>query len=139
MKSERLIASTDSIQALASLDRNALVQRWTTVFKSPVPRNAHLALLQGALAWHDQVCNEGECDVRQLIRSLRRQAESPAASAVLTPGTRLLREWQGQTHHVTVLSDGFEYNGTPYRSLTAIARQITGTAWSGPLFFGLRS
>lgn len=57
----------------------------------------------------------------------------------LAPGTRLLREWQGQTHHVTVLASGFEYSGRTWRSLTAISRSITGTAWSGPLFFGLRS
>ena len=57
----------------------------------------------------------------------------------LAPGTRLLREWQGQTHHVTVLDHGFEYAGKTYRSLTAITRLITGTPWSGPQFFGLRS
>jgi hypothetical protein len=139
MSPDHLDASATSLRTLASLDRNALARRWITVFKSPVPRNAHVALLQGALAWHEQVAHEGEGNIRQLIRRLRRQAGSPASAAVLTPGTRLLREWQGQTHHVTVLSDGFAYEGKIYRSLTAIARQITGTAWSGPLFFGLRS
>ena len=96
-------------------------------------------MLQGALAWHEQIGREEAANVRQLIRRLHRQARSPASVAVLAPGTRLLREWQGQTHHVAVLSDGFEYDGKTYRSLTAISRQITGTAWSGPLFFGLRS
>jgi len=69
---------------------------------------------------------------------LRRSVVSAVPSEKLTPGTRLLREWQRQTHHVTVLAQGFEYGGKTYRSLTAIARQITETAWSGPLFFGLR-
>jgi len=69
---------------------------------------------------------------------LRRSVVSAVPSEKLTPGTRLLREWQGQTHHVTVLAQGFEYGGKTYRSLSAIARQITETAWSGPLFFGLR-
>ena len=77
--------------------------------------------------------------VERLIRSVRRSTTSSAPAAVVAPGTRLLREWQGQTHHVTVLAQGFEYGGQPYRSLTAIARKITGTAWSGPLFFGVRS
>lgn len=54
-------------------------------------------------------------------------------------GTRLIREWQGTDHEVTVLEDGFSYQGRPYRSLSAIARTITGTRWNGPLFFGLRS
>jgi hypothetical protein len=53
-------------------------------------------------------------------------------------GTRLVREWQGAEHVVTVLVDGFEYQGRPYKSLSAIARAITGTQWNGPLFFGLK-
>ena len=57
----------------------------------------------------------------------------------LKPGTRLMREWQGRTYEVQVLDDGFAWQGTHYRSLSAIAREITGTAWSGPVFFGLRS
>ena len=80
----------------------------------------------------------GSREVDRVSNGLRRAASS-SASASLSPGTRLLREWQGQTHHVTVLPSGFEYDGKVFRSLTAIARLITGTAWSGPLFFGLRS
>ena len=53
-------------------------------------------------------------------------------------GTRLIREWRGVEHHVTVRIDGFEYQGRKYKSLSAIARAITGTRWNGPLFFGLR-
>lgn len=62
----------------------------------------------------------------------RRSATPPVA------GTRLMREYQGETHEVTVLADGFAYRGRHYKSLSAIARQITGTCWNGPLFFGLR-
>ena len=53
-------------------------------------------------------------------------------------GTRLIREWKGVEHTVTVLADGYEYQGRPYKSLSAIARTITGTRWNGPLFFALR-
>lgn len=53
-------------------------------------------------------------------------------------GTRLIREWQGIEHIVTVLPDGYEHQGRPYKSLSAVARAITGTRWNGPLFFGLR-
>ena len=56
----------------------------------------------------------------------------------LSPGTRLVREWRGAVHRVTVGEDGFDYRGTRYSSLSRIAREITGTRWSGPLFFGLR-
>ena len=54
-------------------------------------------------------------------------------------GTRLIREWQGVEHCATVLDDGFEYQGRRYKSLSAIARAITGTRWGGPLFWGLRN
>jgi len=54
-------------------------------------------------------------------------------------GTRLIREWQGVEHCVTVLVDGYEYDGRPYKSLSAIARAITGTRWNGLVFFGLKN
>ena len=64
----------------------------------------------------------------------RRRAEAPLA------GTRLVREWRGVEQHVTCLADdGFEWQGRRYRSLSAVARAITGTQWNGPLFFGMRS
>jgi len=53
-------------------------------------------------------------------------------------GTRLIREWKGVQHHVTVTPDGYEYQGQPFKSLSAVARSITGTRWNGPAFFGLR-
>ena len=54
-------------------------------------------------------------------------------------GTRLIRAWQGVEHVATVLDDGFEYQGRRYKSLSAVARAITGTRWNGPLFWGLRN
>jgi hypothetical protein len=54
-------------------------------------------------------------------------------------GTRLIREWQGVEHCVTVLMDGYEYEGRPFKSLSAVARAITGTRWNGWIFFGLRN
>jgi hypothetical protein len=58
---------------------------------------------------------------------------------VLKPGTRLLREWQGVTHEVIVLEDGVLFRGKRHRSLSEVARAITGSRWSGPRFFGLRA
>ena len=55
----------------------------------------------------------------------------------MKPGTRLVREWNGRTYHVEVVADGFVWNGRTHRSLSAIAREITGAQWSGPRFFGL--
>jgi hypothetical protein len=66
-------------------------------------------------------------------RRQRRGDDRPVA------GTQLIREWQGVEHVVTVVVDGFEYEGRRYRSLSSVARAITGTQWNGPLFFGLRA
>lgn len=66
------------------------------------------------------------------LRRIRADRERPIV------GTRLLREWQGVEHVVTVTADGFEWQGRPYQSLSAVARQITGTRWNGWTFFGLK-
>jgi hypothetical protein len=63
----------------------------------------------------------------------------PTPSLSLKPGARLVREWGGRTHTVTVTEDGFEYAGESYPSLTKIAKRITGAHWSGPRFFGLQA
>jgi hypothetical protein len=65
----------------------------------------------------------------------KRNGQSPKLTR---PGTILVREWQGTTHQVTVLVDGFLWNGRAHNSLSGIARAITGTKWSGPRFFGMR-
>ena len=131
----------EALAILVGLNRKALTERWTRAFGCPAPRSSQAAFLRSALAWHTQMqrqANAGSGSVDRLIRGLRKSLAGAAPTALPGPGTRLLRDWQGRTQHVTVLTAGFEYNGKTYRSLSAIARQITGTAWSGPLFFGLR-
>jgi hypothetical protein len=74
-----------------------------------------------------------EEDLRLKGKQPVRKGDRPIA------GTRLIREWKGVEHTVTVLTDGYEYQGRPYKSLSAIARTITGSRWNGPLFWGLRN
>lgn len=129
--------NTNSLATLLSLDRQALAEAWREKFGHPAPRSAQVRLLRGALAWRCQADGDRTGTVSQLTRQLRgRSAHAVVAS--LQPGTRLLREWKGETHHVTVENGGFEYDGQTYKSLTAVTRKITGMGWSGPLFFGLR-
>ena len=73
--------------------------------------------------------------VAKSLQATGRIGPSPGLS--LKPGARLIREWHGRRHTVTVTEDGFEHEGTSYPSLTVIARKITGAHWSGPRFFGL--
>jgi hypothetical protein len=127
-----------TLAALAVLDRAALAQRWAQAYGVPAPKSCQATLLRGALAWKVQMDALIEtAGAQQATHAARTLRQAPSATASLTPGTRLLREWQGRTHHVTVVAGGFEYNGRRWRSLSAIARSITGTRWSGPSFFGL--
>ena len=137
MKRETLGDPNKALVELDSLDRVALAQRWAEVFGHPAPLRAHAQLLRSALAWRYQVDHEASVEVDRLLRRLRKQADIPVPAVLLSPGTRLLREWQGVTYHVTVTADGFQYGGKHYRSLTAITREITGISWSGPSFFGV--
>lgn len=131
-----------SLVALAAMDRSALAATWRDEFGVPAPKSCQAPLLRQALAWQQQMHAlrqvAGEREAGRAAQLLRQAAVAPAVSA-LYPGTRLLREWQGRTHHVVVVSDGYEYDGKVWRSLSAIARAITGTQWSGPQFFGLNS
>ena len=91
----------------------------------------------------EQACGGLSPATRKRLRELaRRFGADPSAAIVaappIKPGTRLLRDWRGQSHRATVLEKGYEYAGKRYESLSQIARLITGTRWSGPLFFGLK-
>lgn len=135
-----------SIAALATLPMPALKQRWRELFETdPPPFNrpylisrltyriqelAYGALSPATTARLEAIAADDKYVDRHEAR--KRIPDRPVA------GTRLLREWQGTEHAVTVLADGFEYLGRPYKSLSAVARAITGTRWSGPLFFGVR-
>jgi hypothetical protein len=133
-----------TICELQALDAPALRTRWNEAFGRPPPKRTSRQLLLRALAYHVQA---------QMLRGLqpatRRQlaraadeigaGRTPSASLpVIKPGTRLLREWHGVTHEVIMLEDGVQYRGETWASLSAVAREITGTRWSGPLFFGLK-
>jgi len=77
--------------------------------------------------------------LRQIAQQFKQTgAVNTPPRSQLKPGTRLVREWQGRTYEVLVLDGGFSWQNTHHRSLSALARKITGTAWSGPLFFGLK-
>lgn len=133
---------------LTTLDAVELRKLWPKHFsRSPPPRmrrdllarilahqfqtRAHGGLSKSAAKALDRVAAAefGEPDDKRPLPTERR----------LAPGARLVREWRGVTHEVCATDDGFTWRGTTYRSLSAVARAITGTRWNGPAFFGLRS
>lgn len=113
-------------------------------FRSTAPHRAGRDLLIRALAHklQEQVYGGLSQSARRRLRSLAKPDGEPGKQAAQTPpslrpGVRLVREWDRQVHEVYVCADGFDYRGERYRSLTQIARHITGAHWSGPRFFGI--
>ena len=135
------------IARLRDLDIAALRRRWHTVFGRRPPPHLPRHLLFRILAYRLQADQLGDLD--DVSRRLLDGSGSPekagqnAANLVpriadVRPGTSLRREWNGHMQRVTVLAEGFAWNGKTYPSLSQVALAITGTRWNGPRFFGLR-
>ena len=135
----------EALSRLPKLDIHELREEWRSLYKAEVSPHLSRELLIRAVAYRTQevalggLRPEPQRQLRQIAMELKQTGEATKRFRPrLKPGTRLIREWQGRTYEVVVLDDGFSWQGTHYRSLSAIARKITGTAWSGPLFFGLK-
>ncbi len=136
---------SQKLTALADLDTTGLRREWRRLYRSHPPLHIRRDLLVLAIAWKLQVRAHGGLTAAQkrklagIAEELRKNGDLSGSPAIrVKPGMRLMREWRGKTHDVLVLEDGFEWNGERHRSLSAIAREITGTPWSGPRFFGLQ-
>ena len=132
------------IAPLRDLDLAGLRARWRTSFGRQAPAHLPRHLLLRLLAYRIQADVLGDLDAAT-ARVLNRLAgrgsgdTRPIVNDVgLRPGTLLVREWAGASHRVTVLNEGFAWSGGSYKSLSKVARAITGTRWNGPRFFGLR-
>lgn len=122
---------------LAGLSSGDLKDRWRQVTATPLPRVLP-SLLRLALAWEIQACAGGGLSraTRQALAEL--DGDKPRTFGVQA-GTRLVREWQGEVHIVTIGEDRvIQWNDRDWRSLSEVARAITGTRWLGPAFFGLK-
>ncbi|MEZ5802347.1 MAG: DUF2924 domain-containing protein [Rhizobiaceae bacterium] len=150
------------IAGLGDLSRDTLAQRWKQIHGCPPPRGIHADLLLRAATWHVQAKHLGGIsgNTRRLLKIAMANAERNLAAkrdraqgeptagvnasqieTIALPrqlgiGTRLIREWNGRTYMVDITESGYLLDGKTYRSLSAIARHITGAHWSGPRFFG---
>ncbi len=132
------MTKTSDVADLAAMSRSDLVTLWQQLFDQPAPTMLSQPFLRRFIAFEMQSRRQGGL-LRQVKATLEKGSEKkprPACPA-LKPGGRLPREWNGVTHMVDVRGDGFTWNGRSYRSLSAIAREITGAHWSGPRFFRL--
>jgi hypothetical protein len=140
---------TDEISAtleeLPHLRTSKLRALWQELFAKPVHPKVRRDLMVPILAYRIQEKAFGglKPSTRKRLQKLAAELETnPKAhlqpSRRLKSGVKLIRQWQGETHEVLVVDRGFDYRNKRYASLSEIARQITGTRWSGPLFFGLK-
>ena len=138
------MSTLSEVTALTQKTSKELNAIWRTLFNADPPQAGRDYLIR-RLAFrtqelkHGGVSNEAVIILDGLKPGKLVPGRQPKPEGVTpAPGARLIREWGGIEHAVTVLDSGFEYNGCKYRSLSSVARAITGTHWSGPLFFGLR-
>jgi hypothetical protein len=131
------------LAALGDLSRTQLQERWRGLYGSDPPEQIHRQLLTLAIAHRLQVKALGGINfsTRRALEKIIKETSSKTTikgDKGVSTGVVLVRVWHGETHHVSTLRDGVEYRGKLYRSLSEVARQITGTRWSGPRFFGLK-
>jgi len=133
------------LELLPKLSAKRLDQRWRELFGTPRPQRLYGPLLIGVLAYRLQEKAFGGLKpaTRRLLRQVaglpaERRSLDRLTQPRLKAGTVLLREWHGTTFRVMVLESGYEYNAQRFKSLSEVARRITGSRWSGPLFFGLK-
>jgi len=136
---------TERLQLLDAMDYAALRDEWRRLYRSNPPKRVARELLLLGVAWKVQEKAYGGHSAvvkRRLVKLSETLGEDDALNQIriaqLKPGAKLIREWHGTTHTVIALDDGFEWQGERWRSLSMIARRITGAHWSGPRFFGLR-
>ena len=154
----------EELALIETLSREELAARWAKAFGTAAPAGVRRDLLMRGIAWDMQTRRLGGLSAvaRRLLKAAkadvqrRRAGRSKTASGnsgaqshdenhkalnaaadVLHPGSRIVRDWCGQPHTVDVIENGYVYDGMVYRSLSSIAKVITGTNWSGPRFFGL--
>jgi hypothetical protein len=129
---------------LPTLSREQLQDLWRKIQGEAAPPGIRRELMIPFLAYkiqeneHQRLRSSARVELRRIARGLERHPGPDARiQPRIKPGTRLFRNWRGEMHEVAVSESCFEYRGTSYRSLSEIARKITGTRWSGPAFFGL--
>jgi hypothetical protein len=132
------------IARLRDLGLDELRARWKAQFDHPAPKSLRRNFLAKAVAYQMQVEAYGGLSeatkrrLREIAAAVRRGDANAAGVGNRTrPGTQMIRQWKDKTHTVTALDDGFEWDGQVYKSLSAIAKAITGTNWNGFAFFGI--
>ncbi len=128
------------LETLRDMSRGDLLELWDRETLGVLPNRTSTQFLARLLAYELQARKRGRLRKRtwSAIEAVVANGTSEGPAKVATAGTRLVREWNGIRYVVDVTKEGVVYRGTTYRSLSAVAREITGARWSGPRFFGLQ-
>lgn len=127
------------VSTIGTLDRLALLNLWGQHCRTLVPSGISQPLLRRLLSWEIQAQAEGGLTAKELERlAALASGKTRRSSPQMATGTRYLREWNGVTHVVEKVAEGYLWNGQVQSSLSSIARAITGAHWSGPRFFGVK-
>lgn len=128
---------TMSIDEIETASRDDLIALWRKVHNSPPPRGMSAPMMRRFLAYDVQAEECGGIPKGFPAALEKRASKNPAKRRnTLKDGARFIRGWNGRTHTVDMIDGRYQWNGRSYRSLSAIAREITGAHWSGPRFFG---
>jgi|AERA01.1.fsa_nt_gi hypothetical protein len=137
-------AITAEVAALALLPHQELRLAWRRYYKAYPPKFVNRNVIELGVAWKIQERAFGGLDAatKRQLDALADELEAKSditrpKQLELRPGARLVRDWRGEIHEVLVTEEGFQWRGRSWRSLSLIAKEITGTHWSGPRFFGL--
>ncbi|HRO33277.1 MAG TPA: DUF2924 domain-containing protein [Brevundimonas sp.] len=134
---QAVILAEAEVKALEAASLQDLRVAWVDRFGPPAPRHRSADLLRRILTWNIQVEAAGGLS-KATLKTVRGTGQLKPPGPVLTPGVRLTREWKGRRCDVEVIEGGFLFEDRRYDSLSVIAREITGTRWNGPRFFGQR-
>jgi ABC-type branched-subunit amino acid transport system substrate-binding protein len=133
------------IRRLPDLSLAELRDRWKALFGNPAPLSLRRKFLARAVAYQMQVkahggpSNSTRRRLREIAEAVRRgNPDAAGVTRQIRPGTQMIRQWRDETHIVTAIAGGFEWNGQTYKSLSAVAKEITGTNWNGYAFFGIK-
>lgn len=137
MKMEQLDEVSIRIAEIEGFDRADCLDRWRKAFGRPPPKYLSPQFMKRVLTWESQNKTLDGVSAKT-TRRLKQIASGKTMPATAKPGSHLVREWNGRTYQVEVADGGYVMDGKSWRSLSAIAKHITGAHWSGPRFFGVQ-
>ena len=137
MENNTEVSVQRQLLALAQMDKEELISKWKDLFGKNPPEYGPV-FMRRRLAYRIQELFYGGLPEMLKTQMLEQKKLQKRNAGIFKPGNRIIREWHGAAHEVIIRNNGVEYQGVIYRSLTAVAKKITGAHWNGKTFFGVK-